>query len=132
MPNTLRRQGQPPAHEPHCVCSFACWWREMLELEVAMDYRRSSLEARAVWDGMLGMQIPTPNRALDAELRACVKLWNARREAFCGTPLDALIAVGKDARLELPRFGLLAAFRLSRMLAEGTFPTCIAIKKAAG
>ena len=126
----LKSPGIP--HEPECVCNFACWWREMLELEVQMEYRRSSPEARAVWDGMLGMQIPSPNRALDAELRSCVRLWNARQESFCGTMLDALVAVARDARLEMPRHGLLAAFQLSRMLAEGKFPPCIGIKKAAG
>jgi hypothetical protein len=106
----------------------------MLELEVALEYRRSSPEARLVWDGMLGMQIPTPNRALDAELRACVSLWSAsvqRGEQMCGTPLDALLAVAKESRLELPRFALLAAFRFSRVLADGTLPGCIAFKENA-
>ena len=135
MPNTLLGR-HVAAHESHCVCSFACWWREMLELEVALEYRRSSPEARAVWDGMLGMQIPSPNRALDAELRACVSLWSAsvqRGNRMCGTPLDALLAVAKECRLELPRFALLAAFRLSRVLADGSLPGCIGVKeKAAG
>src|SRR5882672_12310623 len=110
------------AHEPHCVCSFACWWRDMLELEIALEYRRSSPEARAVWDGILGMQIPNPNRSIDGELRACVSLWSENGRSgrgFCGTLLDALVAVAKDERLELPRYGFLAACRLRRLLAEG-------------
>lgn len=108
----------------------------MLELEVVTEYRRSSPEARAVWDGMLGMQIPNANRALDKELRACVALWSAHAEngaKMCGTLLDALVAVAKCDRLELPRYSLLAAFRLSRMLADGTLPAGIVFKeKAAG
>src|SRR5579871_3393909 len=85
-----------------------------------------------VWDGMLGMQIPNPNRALDAELRACVSLWSAhvqRRHRMCGTPLDALLAVAKESCLELPRFALLAAFRFSRMLADASLPSCIGFKE---
>jgi hypothetical protein len=106
----------------------------MMELEVAMEYRRSSPEARAAWDGMLGMQIPNPNRALDAELRACLSLWSGYAKSghqMCGTLLEALVAVAKESRLELPRFALLAAFRLSRMLADGTLEGCILIKQNA-
>ena len=136
MPNTLPSRGQPTAHELHCVCSFACWWREMLELEVAMEYRRSSPEARAIWDGLLGMQIPNPNRGIDAELRACVLLWSEREESgyrMCGTLLDVLVAVATHARLELPRYTMLAAFRLRRMLTENTLPGDVMVKqKAAG
>ena len=92
----------------------------MLELEAAMEYRRSSAEARAAWDAMLGLQIPNPTRALDVELRSCVSLWSQRRQESvppCGTLLDLFLAIAKDYRLELPRFGLLAAFQLRRYLA---------------
>jgi hypothetical protein len=46
MPNTLLGR-HAAAHEPHCVCSFACLWREMVELESAMEYRHSSPTAQA-------------------------------------------------------------------------------------
>ena len=135
MPNTLLGR-HVAAHESHCVCSFACWWREMLELEVALEYRRSSPELRRR-SGMecseCRSQVQT---VLDAELRACVSLWSAsvqRGHRMCGTPLDVLLAVAKGCRLELPRFALLAAFRLSRVLADGSLPGCIGVKeKAAG
>lgn len=120
MPNTFLN-GPTPTHEHHCVCSFACWWREMLELETAMEYRRSSPAARAAWDSILSAQIPTPCPALGIELRGSVLVWRSfavRNQSLCGTLLDQLIGVAANERLELPRLAVLAAFRLHRRLLE--------------
>ena len=112
---------KPPTPLPGsaCVCTFACWWREMIELETAMEYRRSSPAAQATWDSILSAQIPTPWPALGIELRASVLVWRslpARKQSPCGTLLDQLLAVAADERLELPRLAVLAAFRLHRRL----------------
>ena len=116
---TNMKLNSPPLPESACVCTFACWWREMIELETGMDYRRSSPSAQAVWDSILSAQIPSPWPALGIELRASIVVWRslaARTQSPCGTLLDQLIAVAADERLELPRLAVLAAFRLHRRL----------------
>jgi hypothetical protein len=114
MPNNYPRRHDLSSSE-QCVSSFASWWREMSELEILMEYRRSSPEAQATWDSILSTQIPSPNAALGLELRACAGFraaLRARGVMPCGTLLEMFVAKAWDDHLELPRLGLLAAFRL--------------------
>lgn len=115
----IKSNQQTPLSESACVCTFACWWREMIELETAMEYRRSSPAAQLAWDSILSAQIPTPWLVLGIELRASILVWRSlaqQKQSPCGTLLDQLIAVAADERLELPRLAVLAAFRLHRRL----------------
>lgn len=117
--NTSKFNLKPPLPESECVCTFACWWREMAELESAMEYRRSSAVARATWDSILSAQIPSPWPALAIELRASALIWQSvaeRRPYSCGTLLERFVTVANEERLELPRLAVLAAFRLHRRL----------------
>jgi len=102
-----------------CIASLGCWWREVHELEESLGYLRSSPEARAAWDELLALEILSPHKALYVELRACVRLW---RRISDGQPdlfpslMDRLVWVAVAEDLPLPRFGLLAAFRLRQRI----------------
>jgi hypothetical protein len=102
-----------------CVASLACWWREVQELEELLGYSRSSLAARAAWDELLAAEILIPHQALYVELRACVMVWErisaGQAIAFLSL-LDRLVRVAIAEDLPLPRFGVLAAFRLRQRL----------------
>lgn len=106
-------------HVRPCVTSLACWWKEIRELEVLMDYNRSTLAACQAWDALLASEIPAPRPALYIELRACVQLWNQlsheRRPVF-PTLLDRFYRAATADDLSVTEYGVLAAFRLRQHL----------------
>ena len=102
-----------------CVASLACWWREVQELQELLGYSRSSLAARTAWDELLASEMLIPHQALYVELRACVRVWeriSAGRPVVYPSLLDRLVWVAVAEELPLPRFGVLAAFRLRQSL----------------
>jgi len=102
-----------------CVASLACWWREVQELEELLGYGRSSTTARAAWDELLAAEIIIPHQALYVELRACVAVWeriSTGQPVVFPSLLDRLVWVAVAEELPLPRFGVLAAFRLRQRL----------------
>ena len=102
-------------HPRNCVCCLACWWREMHELEIILEYHRSSAAAQLEWDGILSVEIPHPNPALGIEVRACREVRNkvpASAAIARGTLLDEIVATASSETLRLPQFALLAIFRL--------------------
>jgi hypothetical protein len=102
-----------------CVTSLACWWREIGDLEQLLGYARSTRAGRDAWDALVVSEVPAPNLALYVELRACVGLWQrltSGRAMVWPSLLDRLLAVAEAERLDLSRYGLLAAFRLRQAL----------------
>ena len=102
-----------------CVTSLACWWREIGDLEQLLGYARSTRAGRDAWDALVVSEVPAPNLALYVELRACVGHWQrltSGRAMVWPSLLDRLHAVASAERLDLSRYGLLAAFRLRHEL----------------
>jgi len=102
-----------------CVASLACWWKEVQELEELLGYSRSSIAARAAWDDLLAAEILIPHQALYVELRGCVRVWeriSVGQSIIFPSLLDRLVCVAVAEELPLPRFGVLAAFRLRQRL----------------
>ena len=110
-------------HVRPCVSSLACWWKEIRELEEELGYQRSSLRARDAWDDLLAAEIPSPREALYVELRACVNTWRRITQGkgvVYPALLDHLVWVAAVENLSLPKFAVLAAFRLRQRLLSGS------------
>jgi hypothetical protein len=118
-------------HVRPCVISMACWWREIRELEKAMEYNRSSVAARDAWDELLASEILLPHEALYVELRGCVQAWRRitrHNPLLYPSLVDQLVQVSIFEQLDLTRYGILAAFRLRqrirRLTAVNAFSEC--------
>jgi len=110
-------------HIRPCVTSLACWWKEIRELEELLAYERSSLQARDAWDDLLASEIPAPREALYVELRECVNTWRRNTQGkgiVHPSLLDYLVWVAAVENLSLPKFAVLAAFRLRQRLNSGS------------
>jgi len=107
------------AHARPCVQSLACWWSEVQELELLLDYNRSSLRARQVWDALLACELLTPQPALYVELRACAASWTRMTRGLSfvyPSLLDRFVQTADSESLPLPKYAVLAAFRLRQRL----------------
>jgi|GEM_PF-5153815 len=108
-------------HLRPCVTSLACWWREIGELEILLGYHGSTMAACQAWNEILASEILSPCEALYAELRACVGQWrrtDMEQEPVHPSLLDGLLWTAMADDLPLPKYALLAAFRLRQRLCE--------------
>ena len=108
-------------HLRPCVTSLACWWREIGELEILLGYHGSTMAACRAWNDILASEILSPCEALYAELRACVGQWRriaTEQEPVHPSLLDGLLWTAMADDLPLPKYALLAAFRLRQRLCE--------------
>jgi len=68
---------------------------------------------------LMNHEAAAPNVGLYVELRDCAELWQCISEGRAmvwPSLLDRMVWVAAEERLELPRYGVLAAFRLRRRL----------------